>query len=161
MMLLITSSQRGLECMAALEKACGTQVDGAGSVRAALSRLKKNEYKAIILDQNLLDADPLALDTLAPHFGTASPIYVSLALHSLERVVREVQISLQRRDAERALAAHAASKELRNQLNNAVTGILLSSQLALETVSLPSGAEAKLRTVYELAEDMRRQLGIG
>jgi len=146
--------------MAALQKAFGNQLEGAGSVRSGLSRLRQKEFAAVILDQNLLDADPAALETLAPHFGTATPVYVNFALSSAERLVREVRIALTRREVERAAAGQAAAASLRNELRNAVTGILLSSQLALQATKLPDDAQAKLRTVCELAETMRTRLGI-
>ena len=158
-LLLVTSSSRGQECLAALEKAVG-KVEGAGSIRAALSRLRQKEFAAVAVDQNMLDSDPAALETLAHHWGTAAPIYINLALHAVERVVREVQMALQRRDVERTLARQAETAVLRNELRNAVTGILLSSQLALQTSPLPAAAQTKLRTVCELAESMRSQLGI-
>lgn len=158
-LLLVTSSSRGPECLAALEKAFG-KVEGAGSIRAALTRLRQKEFVAVAVDQNLIDSDPAALETLAHHWGTATPIYVNLALHAVERVVREVQLALQRREVERTLARQAESAALRNDLRNAVTGILLSSQLALETSPLPEAAQTKLRLVRELAESMRTKLGI-
>jgi hypothetical protein len=146
--------------MAALQKAFGDRLEGTGSLRAALTRLRQKEFSAIILDQNLLDADPAALETLAQHFGTASPVYVNLALHSAERVVREVRLALARREAEQAIAGQAAAATLRNDLRDAVTGILLSSQLALQLASLPDEAQHKLRTVCDLAESIRERLAI-
>ncbi len=146
--------------MAALRKAFGDQLEGAGTTRAALSRLRQKDFSAVILDQNLVDSDPAALEALAHHFGTATPVYVNLALSSLERLVREVRMALARREAEQAIAGLAAAATLRNELRNAVTGILLSSQLALQASTLPDDTQAKLRTVCELAESMRSRLRI-
>jgi hypothetical protein len=93
-LLLVTSSLRGQDCMAALRKAFGDQVQGAGTIKVAVSRLRQKEFTAVVLDQNLIDSDPAALETLVRHFGTATPVYINLALHSLERVLREVQLAL-------------------------------------------------------------------
>ena len=146
--------------MAALQKSFSNRLEGVGTIRSALSRLRQKEFSAIILDQNLLDSDPAALETMVQHFGRATPVYVNLALHSTERVVREVRLALARRDVEQAIAAQAAAATLGNELRNAVTGILLSSRLALQSTSLPDDAQTKLRTVCELAESMRSRLGL-
>lgn len=146
--------------MAAFEKATGGQLEAVGSVRAALSRLRQKEFAAVIVDQNMIDSDPAAQETLAHHFGTATPVYVNLGLHGVDRVVREVRLALERRELERTIATQAATADLRNDLRNAVTGILLSSQLALETSPLSDEAQMKLRLVCELAEGMRSQLGL-
>lgn len=145
--------------MAALQKSFSNRLEGAGSIRAALSRLRQKEFSAVILDQNLVDSDPTALETLVQHFGRATPVYVNLALHSTDRVVREVRMALARREVEQGIAARAAAATLGNELRNAVTGILLSTQLALQSTSLPEDAQSKLRTVCELAESMRSRLG--
>ena len=41
-----------------------------------------------------------------------------------------------------------------------LTGILLWTQQALETPALPSAAEAKLKSVYEVADKIRARLGV-
>ena len=72
--------------------------------------------------------------------------------------MREVQAAQRRRNAERLTATRAVFSELRNELGNAVTGILISSELALAVPSLPVAAAAKIKCVHELAEGIREQL---
>ncbi len=55
-------------------------------------------------------------------------------------------------------ASRAALALLRNQLKEDATGILLSSQLALETPALPHAAEARLRSVCSLAQRLCERL---
>ncbi len=87
-------------------------------------------------------------------------LYVNLALHSSERVVREVQVALRRAEKEKVVAMRAAGQVLRNQLRGEVTGILLNSELALRQKSLSPDIAEKIKSVRELAEKMRSQLEI-
>ena len=89
------------------------------------------EYDGLAIDQSLLESDFRALDTLLNRCGIAIPLYVNLALHSNERVVREVQVALRRAEKEKLMATRTAEQVLRNQLRSQVTGILLNSELAL------------------------------
>jgi len=92
--------------------------------------------------------------------GIAVPLYVNLALHSNERVAREVQVALRRAEKEKLMATRTAEQLLRNQLRSQVTGILLNSELALRQKSISPDVAEKVRSVRELAEKMRSQLEI-
>jgi hypothetical protein len=52
----------------------------------------------------------------------------------------------------------AAERMLSSEIKDDLTGILFSSQRALSEPALPLGAEAKLRSVCELAEQVRSRL---
>ena len=52
----------------------------------------------------------------------------------------------------------AARRALRNELKAELTGILLSSQMALAIPAIPAGAQTKLRSVCALAEKMKQRL---
>jgi hypothetical protein len=157
MILLITLSPRGQECATALEEGTGERVQWASSLRAASALVHTEEYTAVVLDQLILDADPRA-DLLLHHAGAAVPVCVNLAISSAERLVREVNLNLRRAQSVRAAAMRQARESLRAVLKGAVTGILLSSQLALETPELPDAAQVRLKLVQDLAEEMRKKL---
>ena len=76
----------------------------------------------------------------------------------MERLVREVQAAMQRRRIEEAQARQAAIGEIRSELNDTVTALLLASDLSLETANLSAEAAEKLGSVRQLAEILRRQL---
>ena len=158
MILLIASSRSAAECAAAIQRSTGERVRVAPNFRRATAVLRAGEFSAVILDQAFWDLDPAAGELLLQRAGTAIPVIVNLAIAGRERVVRDVRAALYRREREQHLAMKAAATMLRNQLNSSVTGILLSSQLALATPSLPPALEAKLRAVYEAAEQMRSRL---
>jgi hypothetical protein len=160
MILLVTASSRARECAAALEQGTGEKAQVAASVPQALTRLRSAEYEALAIDQSLLEADFRALDTLLNHAGTAMPIYINLSLHSSERVVRETQVALARAEKEKRAAFATVERDLRNQLRGEVTGILLTSQLALRNPGLPADVAAKLQLVQDMAEKMRVRLHV-
>ncbi len=158
MILMISSNPRAQGCIEALRQTCAEQVECAATLRRGMARVREQEYSAIIIDHVQLEPDPLALDTLLNHSGTAVPVYVNFALSATERIVREVQVALRRGEAERVIALRAASAILRSDLKDALTGILLSSELALTVPKLPGDAEVKIRFVHDLAENMRKRL---
>ena len=160
MILLVTTSSRAKECAAALERGTGHKAHVASSVPQAVSKMQAAEYDGLAIDQSLLESDFRALDTLLNHCGIAMPLYINLALHSTERVVREVQVALRRAEKEKLMATHTAERVLRNQLRSEVTGILLNSELALRQKSISPDVAERIRSVRELAEKMRSQLEI-
>ena len=159
MILLVTTSSRAKDCAAALELGTGHKTHISSSVPQAVSRLQAAEYDALAIDQSLLEVDLRALDTLLNRCGMAMPVYVNLALHSTERVVREIQVALRRIESERFLAMQSAEKSWRSQLRGNLTGILLNSDLALRQRSISPDVAEKVKSVRDLAEKMRTQLG--
>jgi len=85
-------------------------------------------------------------------------VQVNLAISGMERLVREVRAALHRRQREEVRARYAAIGRLHSELNDTVTALLLSSELALEASGLPPAASEKLQSVHELVEKLRRQL---
>jgi hypothetical protein len=160
MILLVTTSSRAKECAAALEQGTGHKTHVASSVPQAVTKMQAAEFDGLAIDQSLLESDFRALDTLLNRCGIAIPLYVNLALHSNERVVREVQVALRRAEKEKLMATRTAEQVLRNQLRSQVTGILLNSELALRQKSISPDVAEKVRSVRELAEKMRSQLEI-
>jgi len=160
MILLVTTSSRAKECAAALERGTGHKAHVASSVPQAVSKMQAAEYDGLAIDQSLLESDFRALDTLLNHCSIAMPLYINLALHSTDRVVREVQVALRRTEKEKLMAMRTAERVLRNQLRSEVTGILLNSELALRQKSICPDVAERIRSVRELAEKMRSQLEI-
>jgi hypothetical protein len=74
--------------------------------------------------------------------------------------VRETQVALRRGEKEKRTALRTVERDLRNQLRNEVTGILLTSQLALRNPAIPADVAAKLQLVQDMAENMRVRLHV-
>jgi hypothetical protein len=77
----------------------------------------------------------------------------------MERVVREVRSALQRRNKESRLAQKGAQQAPRNELKGPITALLISCEMALQIPELQSAAEAKMRAVYDLPQQIRTKLG--
>jgi signal transduction histidine kinase len=158
MILLVTASERASECAAALHEATREDVVVAESLARAATLLRADGYLAVVLDQYLLETEPREAETMLQHLGTAMPVQVNLAISGMERLVREVRSAMQRRQHEEVRARRAALGRLHSELNGTITALLLSSELALETPSLPAAATERLELVHELVTELRRQL---
>jgi CheY-like chemotaxis protein len=160
MILLISSSSKAAECAAAIEQGTRQSIQVASSVSRAITKLRSAEYDAVVLDQSLLEMDFSALDALLNHTGIAMPLHVNLALQRADRIVREVQQGLRRGATEKKIAMRAAESALRGKLRDGVTGILLTSELALRQPTVPAAIADKIRSMQQLAEQMRSQLQV-
>ena len=158
MMLLITSSNRASEFSLALEQALGEEVEIADTTKRALAQLRNGEYSAVVLDEAFVETEAEAIDMLLHHSGMAVPVYVNIAISGPNRIVREVKVALRRHEESRLIAMRAAESLLRTELRGAVTGILLSTELALRAPEMPRDAADKLRSVCQLASDIRNRL---
>ena len=158
MILLITPSGRGQECGKALQEATSQPVQIAESLRQAVLKLRSQEYLAVVIDQCLLESEPGESETVLQHIGTAMPVHVNFAISGIERVSRELRTALHRRKREELVARQAAEEVLWSELKDPLTAMLLSCELALNVPNLPSEAAEKIRTVHQLARDMRTRL---
>jgi hypothetical protein len=160
MILLMTTSPKAQDCAAAITQATSEPVKIAATLGQAATLLKADEFAALVVDQQLQDADPDETERVLLHIGMATPVYMNLAISGIDRVIREVRIALHRRKREELIARQGAEQKLRNELKDTVTALLLSCELALQVPTLPSAATAKLRTVEALAHEMRDRIGL-
>lgn len=154
MILLMMQSARSEEWRAELEQRHGQSVTLCNSVRDAIHLARGNNYEAMVLDQNMLDLSPGHSESLARHAGTAVIILINPGIWGMDRICREIEFAMERARREKQMAEQAARNELKEQLSGAVTGILLSSELALSSESLPPLVEEKLKSVRDLALQM-------
>ena len=163
MIFLISASARGEECAAALERATGERVGvvptlRGGNLESASSPGLADGTRALVIDEAFLDLWPGAEDELLSLAGEAPPIFVNMAISGISRIAKNVRQALQRHDRQQLSAMLAAESMLRSELNGALTGILLNSQLALQTPALPERAAAKMQEVYGLALSLQARL---
>jgi CheY-like chemotaxis protein len=159
MILLITASKTAAECITAMEATLGEQVESVSTLQQATARLKIADFAAIVIDQSLMDLNPSASEALLKNGGAAIPVFANFAISSAERIVRDLRLALTRRQKEQLVAVRAAQAALRNELTGTVAGILLSSELALAHPGLPANIAEKLRSVYDLAMQLKSRLG--
>jgi|SRR5581483_1539268 hypothetical protein len=158
MILLITPSSRRQECADAIEAATGQPAKAVSSLQEASTSLRSRQYSAVVIDQCSLDADPDQAHLLAKQIETATSVYVNCAISSTERIVSEVRCALERRDREQASARRAALLQLRSELGQPLTGILLNCELVLESANLPPQVANKIREVDALARELAAKL---
>lgn len=158
MLLVITPSAKARGCAQAIQQVTSEETHVAATLSQALSQLRTQEYVAVLIDQAFLETEPVESDMVLEHIGTAIPVHVNFAINGMDRVVRELRAALHRRKQDVVVARRAAEQGLRNELKGTVTALLLSCEMALQVPNLENGAEARMRAVYQLAQEMRAKL---
>jgi hypothetical protein len=158
MILLITPSARIQECAHSLQSGTGCAVDIAVTLQQAGSRLREREYAVVIIDQFLVEAEPDESDQILQHLETAIPVYVNFAISGIDRVLRDTKSALARRKREELVARQSAERAIWSELREDVTAMLLSCDLALAVPGMPPPVLDKLRSVHDLACQIRTRL---
>lgn len=159
MILLVTSSARGLACAATLKEATGEDTHWAENLPQAVARLREQVYSAVVLDQFLLENEPSESDQVLEHLGTAFPVYLNFGVSGMERLLREVRSALHRRKREETQARRSVEQQVRGEVCESLTAMLLSCELAMAVPEVPAPAAEKIRLINTLARDMRIRLG--
>jgi len=160
MILLLTPSARGPECADSLHAATGEETHWAQSLQEAATRLREQTYSAVVIDQFLLETEPESGEQIVEHLGTAFPVYVNFAVTGMERLVREVRAALHRRKREETAARRAVAEQMRSEMSETLTAMLLSCELAMSVPDVPLLAAEKIRTIDDLARELRLRLGV-
>ena len=156
--LLIAPEHTAAPVTAALQQHLEAEVHTVPNRRSAVASLRRHDYSLIVLEENLTTSDPEAADQLYQAAGGALLLEVNFILSNAERIVRQARAALNRRALDRAQARAAASASLTNELNAALAGLLLESQLALREAG--PAQQPKLRHLVELASDLRERLRV-
>jgi hypothetical protein len=158
MILLITPSARGQQCVDALKASTGRDTHWAQTLQEAASRLREQTYSAAVIDQFLLETEPEEADQVLEHLGTAFPVHINFGVTNLERLVREVRSALHRRQREETAARLAVEDQMRSQVRETLTAMLLSCELAMSVPNIPAPAAEKIRSIDNLARELRLRL---
>ena len=138
MILLITPSARGQECAASLKADTGSETHWAENLQQAMARLREQSYSAVVLDQFLLENEPAESDQVLEHLGTAFPVYLNFAVSGMERLLREVRSALHRRKREETQARRSVEQQIRSEMCESLTAMLLSCELAMSVPEVPA-----------------------
>jgi hypothetical protein len=156
--LLITAISGSEHCAASISKQLGFPVEVAASRRDGLAALRRHEYTIVVIDEPVAEASPEGAELLWKHAGLAIPLQINFAISGTNRLIREIRAAMQRREHEQSLAMKAATSAIENELRDTVTGLLLTSQLALAEPLVSAPLTQKLQTVAELAGNLRTRL---
>ena len=159
MILLVTSSAKAQACAEAIQRATTETAQITTTFRRAATMLRAQEYSAVVIDESLLEREPAESETVLQHIGMV-PIHINFAISGIDRVVRELSAARHRRNKEIGISRQFAGQTLRNELKGTMTALRLSCEMALQVATLLPDAEARIRTAYLLAQEMRSRLGI-
>jgi hypothetical protein len=160
MILLVTPSARGQQCADSLQAATGEETHWAHSLQEAASRLREQTYSAAVIDQFLLETEPDEGEQMIEHLGTAFPVYINFAVTGMERLVRETRSALHRRQREESAAKRAVREQMRSEMCETLTAMLLSCELAMSVPDVPDPATEKIRAIDSLARELRLRLQV-
>jgi hypothetical protein len=155
MILLIASSANGPQCADSLQAATGLETHWAQTLQEAATRLREQTYSAAVIDQFLLETELAESDQMLEHLGTAFPVYLNFAVTGMDRMVREVRSALHRRRREEGAARRAVQDQMRSQMRETLTAMLLSRELAMSVPDVPDPAVEKIRAIDNLARELR------
>ena len=79
MILLISTYQNASECAALIENGTHQTVKIVDNIRHALTTLRSEEFSAVVVDENLLEATPGSFDSLAQRMNAAMPVLLDMA----------------------------------------------------------------------------------
>lgn len=156
--LMVTGVEGARNCAAVVGTQLGMDVEVAEGRKAALAALRRREFSAVVVDETVAECDPAAAEKIWEQAGLAIPLQINFALSGAARLIREIRAALHRREREQALARRAAAAAIETELKGTVAGLLLNSQLALNSGEVSAPLAEKLRVVADLASSLRQQL---
>jgi len=160
MILLITASARGQQCADSLLAATGEDTHWAQNLQEAATRLREQTYTAAVIDQFLIETEPEESEQMIEHLGTAFPVYINFAVTGMERLLREVRSALHRRKREETAARRAVVEQMRCEMRETLTALLLSCELAMLVPDVPVPAVERIRSIDNLARELRLRLQV-
>jgi len=158
MILMIWSSERAQDYALSIEHALQEPVQVASSLHQGCDRLRSDEFSAVIVDQWVTEAEPEPTSVLFDHLGPAVPVFVNFGISGVERILRELRAALSRRGREMVLTRHVARQNLREELKDDVTALLLSCDVALGECT--GTAAERITKIKELAYQLRNKLAV-
>jgi hypothetical protein len=158
--LMVTGFEGARNCADAVGAQLAMDVEVVEGRRAALTALRRHEFAAVVVDETVAECDPAAAEAIWEQAGLAIPLQVNFALSGTPRLVREIRAGLHRREREQSLAHRAATVAMEAELKSTVAGLLLHSQLALNGNEVPAPVADRLRTMADLAGNLRQKLSM-
>lgn len=158
MILIVTPSSRGSHCAELVGNALHQETKLVLSMRQALSAVRSQEYRVVVIDEDLFEASPAAALGVSELAEGAIPVFLNFGIASPERILREVKAALQRREREELAARQSAALQLQGELGNDLTGILVTVQAALNLPDTPAAVHERLQRLYDNARRLQLRL---
>jgi hypothetical protein len=158
MILIVTPSSSGPQCAELIGKALNRQANLVTTIRQAISSVRSAEYRVIVMDEDLFEANPAAAAGVGELAEGALTVFLNFGIANSDRVIREIKAALRRRERDEATARRSANLQLQGELSNDLTGILVSAQTAMTTPDLPRPVQERLTNLYEIARKLQLRL---
>ena len=123
-----------------------------------MAALRNHEFSAVVPDENLLECTPGSADALLQRLQAATPLFLDMACMRAERICKHVELAVERRALEYKAVREHALAELHSELKSEVTGLLITSELALKAPSVSPQLTERLTAVLESAKRIRAKL---
>src|SRR5438270_9482149 len=157
MILLVTKSNLAESCAMQLESAMNEDVQTASSLIRARTLFRTGRFRAIVLDECLLQTDPAVAESLLDSCRGACSIFVNMAISGIDRIIRQVKTAARHEEQLQRQAQILATIALKNELKDTMTGLLLALDLACSRQS----SDASLLDVQRLVHRLSAQLDGG
>lgn len=158
MILLITHSSCSQRCAPAIEAVCRRPVHSCETLSDAVRHLRGTEVDLLVIDETVLNASPRTEEAVLENAGGAGIVILNFALTSAPRVAREAKAALRRVLADRERAVTAVAAALRGDIGTEVTGLMLATELALNSTNVPPELRPRLQVITKLARHLASKL---
>ena len=160
MILLVSPHAEVLRQAEVFSQALGQPVHSTDNLEQASVVLRSHEYGAIVFDQMLVDSEPDKAETVSQLVDMAIPIYINFGVSRLERSIKLIKSALVRRQKDLRSAKRQAQEKLNSEMNDLLTGLLLSCELALESSKFPEMTLQRIEMVHKLALQIKANLAV-
>lgn len=157
-LLLLSASERKHELQEALRKHFEIPVAVAASFREGMDELTVTQHRVVVVDEALSDLDPDGCKQFFQRGAEGFPIFVKLAISGAERCVQQVALGLRRYELEQKTLQAAVRNQMRAQLRDSLTTILVCGQLALKHAATSPDAVRNINAMVEAGEAMNAVL---
>jgi len=129
MILLITTSARGLECAATLKESTGNETHWAENLSQAVARLREQSYLHSCHRSFLLENEPAKATRCVEHLGTASPCTLTSASAAWSDWFARFRLPhCNRRKREENAGSPSVEQQFRSEMCESLTSMLLSCE---------------------------------
>ena len=155
-----TASACGQQCADSLQAATGEESHWAQNLQEAAIRLREQTYTARVIDQFLIETEPEESEQMSEPRVTAFLVYINFAVTGTELLVREVRSALPRRKREQTAARRAVIEQIRYEMRETLTALQLSCEQAMSVPDVPVPAVERIRSIDNLARELRFRLEV-
>jgi len=160
MILLVSPQTEVLRQSEVFSKALGQSVHSADNLEQACLLLRSQVFGAVVFDEGLIEFEHEKAEAVFQLLETAIPVYINFGISSSERSVALIRSAVVRRERDLRSARRQAQEELRNEVNDLITALLLSCELALDNSEPAQGRTERIQSIHGLALQIKGNLSV-